>query len=143
MKIKIKKIENDVELPVYHTAGAAGFDLRAHERIEIAPHAIGYVPLGVAMQIPEGHFLLLAARSSLHKRGLMMASGVGILDSDFCGDDDQPKATLLNFTDAPVVVLKGDRLVQGVIVPFVRAEWEEVQSMESKSRGGFGTTGTA
>ncbi len=141
MKIRIKRFDKEMPLPKYHTEGAAGFDLAARDAITIPAHAVGYVSLNVAVETPPDHFLLIATRGSTHKRGLMLANSVGIGDSDFCGDEDEYKAALLNFTDAPVTIDRGDRIAQGIFIPFTRAEWEEVEKMESKTRGGFGTTG--
>lgn len=141
MKAHIKRFDKNLPLPEYKTTGAAGFDLCAREEMVIAPHTIGYVPLNVAIEPPEGYFVLLAARSSLHKKGLMCANGIGIIDRDYSGNDDEYKAVLHNYTDQPVTVCAGDRLMQGVFVPHVRVPWEEVDDMGNKSRGGFGTTG--
>lgn len=141
MKAHIKRFDKSLPLPEYKTPGAAGFDLCAREEMVIAPHAIGYVPLNVAIEPPEGYFVLLAARSSLHKKGLMCANGIGIIDRDYSGNEDEYKAVLHNYTDQQVTVRAGDRLMQGVFVPHMRAEWEEVEDMGNKSRGGFGTTG--
>jgi dUTP pyrophosphatase len=141
MKAHIKRFDKSLPLPEYKTPGAAGFDLCAREETTIAPHAIGYVPLNVAIEPPEGYFVLLAARSSLHKKGLMCANGIGIIDRDYSGNDDEYKAVLHNYTDLPVTVYAGDRLMQGVFVPHVRGAWEEVDDMGNKNRGGFGTTG--
>lgn len=141
MRIKIKRFDKDLPLPEYKTAGAAGFDICAKERMEILPGTTEHAFLNIAVEIPEGYFLLLAARSSLHKKGLAMRNSVGIIDSDFRGDEDQVKAVLFNFTDKPVVVERGERIVQGIILPFVRAHWDNVDMMENKTRGGFGSTG--
>ena len=141
MKIRIKRFEKEVALPEYQTAGSAGFDLRARESVTIAPHAVGYVPVNVAVETPADHFLLIAARSSLHKRGLMLANGIAIGDSDFCGDEDEYKIVLLNFTDQAVTVERNDRIAQGLFVKFTRAEWDEVEHMGRETRGGFGSTG--
>jgi len=103
---------------------------------------VGYVPLNVAIATPEAHFLLIAARSSTHKKGLMLANGIAVGDPDFCGDEDEYNAAVLNFTDAPVTVERGDRIVQGMFVPVAGFSWNEVETMgEHKSRGAFGTTG--
>ncbi len=141
MKAHIKRFDKNLPLPEYKTSGAAGFDLSAREQVTIAPHTIGYVPLNIALEPPEGYFVLLAARSSLHKKGLMCANGIGIIDRDYSGNDDEYKAILHNYTGEPVTVEKGDRLMQGVFVPHVRGEWEEVDDTGNKNRGGFGTTG--
>ena len=93
------------------------------------------------MTIPAGHVLGVFARSSTPlKRGLMVANGVGLVDSDYCGPSDEIKIEVYNFTLTPVSIKKGDRLAQGVIMPFVRAEWQETATT-APSRGGFGSTG--
>lgn len=140
-KIRIKRIDKSLPLPEYKTAGAAGFDLTARVSMTIPAHSLGYVPLNVVIEPPEGHFLLLAARSSLQKRGLTMANGVGIGDADFAGNDDEYQAALYNFTDTPVVIEKGDRIVQGIFIPLTHADFDEVDDMDQKTRGGFGSTG--
>ena len=141
MKVRIKRFDKSVPLPKYHTEGAACFDLAARETVRIMPGEIGYVPLNIAVETPKDHFLLLAARSSMHKRGLMLANGVGIGDSDFVGDDDEYRAVCLNFTEGPVVVEKGDRIAQGMFVSIKKADWEEVDALGNKTRGGLGSTG--
>lgn len=141
MKIKIKRFDKDLPLPKYHTDGAAAFDLAAREGVAIEPGKIGYIPVNIALEVPEGHFLLVAARSSTHKKGLIMANGIGIVDPDFRGDGDEIKVVYYNFTDKPVVVEKGERIAQATFVNISRPEWEEVDKLDSKTRGGFGTTG--
>jgi len=141
MNIKIKRFDTSIPLPERKTMGAAAFDFAAREAVTIAPKSIGYVPLNVAMEIPADHFLLIAARSGTHKRGLMAANGIGIIDSDFCGDGDEIKAVYYNFTDAPVLVEKGERIAQGTFVPITKLGWTEADHLENKDRGAFGTTG--
>lgn len=141
MNIRIKRFDKELPLPKYQTEGAAGFDLTARATMTIAPGAVEYVLLNVAIETPADHFLLIAARGSTHKRGLMLANSVGIGDADYCGDEDEYKAALWNFTDKPVVVEQGDRIAQGIFMKFSRGEWEEVEKMENKTRGGFGSTG--
>ncbi|MEI6296181.1 MAG: dUTP diphosphatase [bacterium] len=140
-KIKIKRIDKTIALPEYKTVGAAAFDLMARVDAVIKPKEIFYMPLNVCIQIPSGHTLLMASRSSLHKRGLMMANSIAVFDEDFCGDGDEYHAALYNFTDKNIEVAKGDRLTQGFLVPITKAEWNEVESMENSDRGGFGSTG--
>ncbi len=141
MKIKIKRFDNNLPLPVYQTAGAAAFDLTAREAVTIEPGAVGYVPMNIALETPHDHFLLIAARSSTHKKGLIMANGIGIIDPDFRGDGDEIKAAYYNFTAKPVLIEKGERIAQGTFVTISRPEWEEAGTLENKTRGGFGTTG--
>ena len=128
-------------MPEYKTAGAAGFDLTAKESITIEPGAIGYIPLNVAVETPRDHLLLLAARSSTHKLGLMPANGIGIGDSDYRGDGDEYKFAAFNFTRKAVTIEKGTRVAQGIFVKFTKAKWQEVSKMTAKTRGGFGSTG--
>ena len=142
MRVKIKRFDKALPLPEHKTAGAAAFDLAARDTVEIGAGMVGYVPLNIAVETPSGHFLLLAARSSLHKKGLMLANGLAIGDPDFCGDEDEYKAALLNFTNAKVLVQKGDRILQGMFLKHEPMEWEEVEKMDNKTRGGFGSTGT-
>lgn len=140
-KVRIRRIDKNLPLPEYKTSGAAGFDFCARVKTVFPPRTVGYVPLNVAIEPPEGHFTLLAARSSLHKRGLMSANGLGIIDRDYAGNDDEYTAVLYNFTEHEVVIEVGERIMQGVFIPHVRAEWEEVDDMGHGNRGGFGTTG--
>ena len=141
MKIKIKRFDKDLPLPKYHSDGAAAFDLTARAIIEIPAGEIGYVPLNIAVDTPDGYFFLLAARSSTHKKGLILANGIGIGDPDLCGDNDEYTAIYYNFTDKPITVERGERIAQGMFVRFERAEWEEIDKLEHKTRGGIGSTG--
>lgn len=142
MKVKVKRFDKSLFLPKYHSGEAACFDLTARETVEIPAGKVGYVPLNIAVDTPDGYFLLLAARSSTHKKGLKLANGIGIGDPDFCGDDDEYNAAYFNFTDGPVKVEKGERIAQGMFVKFEHVEWEEVKKMDRKTRGGFGSTGS-
>lgn len=142
MRLKIKRLDPSVGLPEAATSASAGFDLAASVDMEIPPRSIRLIGTGLVIAVPEGHFLGIFARSSTPlKRGLMVANGVGVIDADYCGPNDEIKIQLLNFTDAPVQVAKGDRLAQGVVLPCPRVEWEEVGEMIVPTRGGFGSTG--
>ncbi len=141
MIVEIKRIDKTLPMPEYKTEGAAAFDLYARVGVEIPPKEFKYVPLNVAVATPPGYFLLLVARSSTHKKGIWMANGIGIGDSDFSGDGDEYSAVYYNFTDKPVVIEKGERIAQGLIVKREQVEWQEVDQMQNKTRGGWGTTG--
>jgi dUTP pyrophosphatase len=141
MKVPVRRVDKEIPLPEYKTAGAAAMDCAVREDIVVPALSTVLVPLNVALKPPRGHFVLLAARSSLHKRGLMMANGVGIGDEDFAGDSDEYRAALYNVTDMAVELKKGDRIVQMLILPVDRVEWSEVDSLGETERGGFGTTG--
>jgi dUTP pyrophosphatase len=142
MRLKIKRLDPGIGLPEPATAGAAGFDLAAAADQEIPAKTIRLVGTGLVIAVPDGHFLGIFARSSTPlKRGLMVANGVGIIDADYCGPDDEIKIQLLNLSDQPVQVKRGDRLAQGIVLPCPRVEWEEVQEIAAPTRGGFGSTG--
>jgi dUTP pyrophosphatase len=141
MKIAITVLDPSRPLPRYESSGAAGFDLAASVDMTVEPGAVTLVPTGLVIAVPAGHVLGIFARSSTPlKRGLMVANGVGLVDSDYCGPGDEIRIEVFNFTGAPVHVRRGDRLAQGVILPFVQAEWEPRESMSAPTRGGFGST---
>jgi dUTP pyrophosphatase len=143
MLLKIKRLQSAIGLPEPATSGAAGFDLAAAADLEIPPRSIRLVGTGLVIAVPEGYFLGIFARSSTPlKRGLMVANGVGIIDADYCGPGDEIKIQILNITDAPVQVSRGDRLAQGIVLPCPRVEWQEVDEMTVPPRGGFGSTGS-
>ncbi len=142
MKMRIRRIDPSLPLPERKTSGAVAFDFCARERVEIPPGDFGYVPLNVVIEVPKGHVLYIFARSGTHKRGLMLANGVGVIDEDFCGETDEIRAVYFNFTKDSVTVERGERIAQGVVQKREEVEWEEVESMREESRGAFGTTGT-
>jgi dUTP pyrophosphatase len=142
MRLKIKRLDAAVGLPEAASPRAAGFDLASAVDLEIPPRSIRLVGTGLVIAVPDGHFLGIFARSSTPlKRGLMVANGVGVIDPDYCGPADELKIQVLNFTDAPVQVRRGDRLAQGIVLPAPRIEWEEVAEAAQPTRGGFGSTG--
>jgi dUTP pyrophosphatase len=141
MTIKIKRFDTTLPLPQYQSPAAAAFDLYARVETTIEPHTVVRVPLNIAIDIPDTHWALVCARSSLHKRGLMMANGIGVGDADYRGDQDEYMAPILNFTNQPVVVEKGERIAQMIILPREKIALEEVATLDNADRGGFGSTG--
>lgn len=141
MNVTIRRFDTDLPLPEYKTTGAAAMDLYVREGAVIQPGTLEVLPLNIALQAPPGHFVLMAARSSLRKRGLMLANGVGIMDEDYAGNEDEYHASLFNFSDTPVEVKRGERVVQIVVLPYDKVVWNEVEELSAPSRGGFGTTG--
>jgi dUTP pyrophosphatase len=142
VKIRIRRLHPEVALPEYQTSGSAAFDLAASEAVTIAPGEVRLVPTGLVIEVPGGMFLGIFARSSTPlKRGLMVANGVGVVDSDYCGPQDEVKIAVVNVTGSAVTVAAGDRIAQGIVLPAPRLEWDEVSDLRSDSRGGFGATG--
>lgn len=141
MLVKIKRIDKSLPLPKYHTQGSVGFDLYCRESVEIPPKEFRYVAQNVIIECPRNYALLWIARSGMHKRGLMLLNGIGLFDQDFSGPEDEGKAILYNFTNDAVKVEKGDRLVQCVFVNCAIVDFEEVDVIQEKTRGGLGSTG--
>lgn len=141
MKVMIKRFDKDLPLPEYKTAGAVAMDLVARTTVTIQPGQPGYVPLNIALQLPLGTWAMLAARSSLHKRGLILANGIGIGDEDFCGDADEYQAALWNLSEQAVTIERGERICQLMIREYERVEWEETEVLGGNNRGGLGSTG--
>jgi dUTP pyrophosphatase len=142
MTVTITRLSPDVPLPAYGTAGAAAFDLAASADTLVPPHGIALVPTGLVVRVPAGHFLAILARSSTPlKRGLMVANGVGVIDSDYCGPADEVKIQVINVTEQPVTVAAGDRIAQGMVLAAPRVTFVEATVADGPSRGGFGSTG--
>jgi dUTP pyrophosphatase len=142
LSIRIRRLHSGIRLPAYETSGAAGFDLAAARDVTIEPGAVRLVPTGLVIEVPQGFFLGIFARSSTPlKRGLLVANGVGVVDSDYCGPEDEVKIAVMNFTAAAVQIKAGDRIAQGIVLAAPRVSWEEVDELAATSRGGFGGTG--
>lgn len=142
MKIRIRRLDPDVPLPAYHSEGAAAFDIASREAVVVAPGEVRLVGTGLVVEVPRGHFLAVVARSSLPiRKGLLVANAIGIVDSDYCGEQDEVRVEVYNFTARSVGIARGERIAQGLILPAVRVEWEEAGQAASPSRGGFGSTG--
>jgi dUTP pyrophosphatase len=141
LRVAIKRIDKGLPLPVYATAGSVGFDLLCRETVEILPRQIALVPGNVIVRIPAGYFLMLTLRSSTPRRkGLLIPNGVGIIDQDYAGEGDELKVQVLNFGDEAVEVKRGERIAQGLFIPVVHVQWEEIEEV-GQGRGGFGSTG--
>lgn len=141
MKIKIKRFDKSLPLPVYKTAGAVCVDLCCRTDISIEPQKIAYIPMNVAIEMPPGYWALQAPRSSTHKLGLMQVNSIGIVDSDYCGDNDEYLFPAFNFTNNKVNIEKGTRLSQLMILKFEPIEFEETDHLNNADRGGLGSTG--
>lgn len=131
-----------MSLPTYGTKDSAGFDLAAAHDLVVAPGQITLVRTGLVIEVPTGYFLAIVARSSTPlKRGLIVANGVGVIDPDYSGPNDEVMIQVMNVTDSDVTITRGDRLAQGIVLPAPRVLWEEVSEIREATRGGFGSTG--
>jgi dUTP diphosphatase len=141
MDVKIKRINKDLPLPQYETSGSVGFDILAREHTTIESKAIKLIPGNIVVEVPEGYMLIVASRSSTpRKKGLTPPHGLGIIDHDYCGEEDEVKIQVYNFSDKTVSVEKGEKIAQGVFIKIDKVEWSEVDKMKAESRGGFGST---
>jgi len=142
MKVEILKVHPDAVTPQYESEGAAGFDFVTIENITIEPNSLALIPTGLVFNTPDNYMLLISPRSSMPKKtGLRMPHSIGVLDSDYCGPGDEAKIQVFNPTNEPIIIEKGQRIAQGIFVPVIQAEFNEVQELTTKTRGGFGSTG--
>lgn len=141
--IKIKKMYADTKVPTYGTARAAGADLYAvlKEPVTITPNETKVIPTGVSLEIPDGLVGLVYARSGLScKQDLAPANKVGVIDSDYRGE---VMVYLHNHGVQARTVQNGDRIAQIVFTPYVQANFQVVDELDTTDRGagGFGHTG--
>lgn len=138
MNIPIKRFDDNFPLPTQQIPGAACFNLICRTTVTIPPHQIKAIPQNIALKVPEGHALLLFVRSSTPlRKGLMLANSVAVIDPFYCGDNDENLAFVLNFTDEPVTVEAGDKIIQGMIIKTEPVTWTEVDSMNDDGHGGY------
>ena len=132
-------------LPDYATEGSAGLDLIAalpeDAPLTLAPFARAAVPTGLCLALPEGYEAQVRPRSGLAlKQGLTVLNAPGTVDSDYRGE---VKVLLINLSDAPVVLERGQRIAQMVVAPVTRIKLVETGNLNETTRGsgGFGSTG--
>jgi dUTP pyrophosphatase len=141
LTLRITRIHPDAVLPSYQTLHSAGFDLASVANVTVDPGGVALIPTGLVIQVPFRMFLGIFARSSTPlKRGLMVANGVGVIDPDYSGPEDEIKIAVMNFTSDPVTVRAGDRIAQGILLDAPRVVWAEAEAA-GPSRGGFGSSG--
>lgn len=141
--MKIKRIDKSLPLPEYKTEGSIAFDLYSREEVIIPAQGWALVPSNFILEIPKGQGLIISARSSLakHYPGLILANGIGLIDSDYCGPEDEIKISLYNFTNQEIKIKKGDRIAQAFLVKYQKYPFQEIEEMGNYNRGGFGSTG--
>lgn len=156
LNIKIKYLNDEIPRLNKITKGD-WIDLYAAEDIIINKNEFKLINLGVAMQLPEGYEAQLLPRSSTFKNwGIIMTNSIGIIDETYCGDNDYwkfpayclvPNTPNGRLTEASsegyTKISKGDKIAQFRIIEHMPGvSFEEVDSLNNKDRGGFGTTGT-
>ena len=148
MELKIKaispKIGNEIPAPHFATLGSAAMDVCAciDAPITLAAGERRLIPAGFAIALPSPEYVALVfARSGLaSKKGIAMANGVGVIDSDYRGP---LMAAIINQSDEPYTIQPGDRICQLMIVPVVQPTITVVNELDETARGtgGFGSTG--
>ena len=138
--IKVKRCLPGVLMPKVGSEDAAGMDFYQPEGVVIEPHQTQYVTLGLAMEIPKGFMLMLAPRSSMSKTPLVIPNSFGVIDADYRGEI---KGIFKNTSDDAFLIQKGDRLLQGILVPVGALNLLEVDELSETARGtgGIGSTG--
>ena len=144
MSVKSKKLYDNAVIPTGGSEKAAGHDLYAcldSDEVVIYPHTTLLVKTGIAMEIPDGYYGGVYARSGLSsKKGLRPGNCVGVIDSDYRGEIKVP---LHNDSDIVQSIKTGDRIAQLIIQPYLNVEFEEADELSNTERGsgGFGHSG--
>ena len=143
MRINIKRLTETAMIPTRQHEGDAGYDLYTdiQEPVIIEPHTTKLIHTGIAIEIPDGYFGAIFARSGLaSKQGLRPANCVGVCDSRYRGEYI---VALHNDSTAAQIVSSGDRIAQLVVMPYLNVEFNEVNELSNAERGesGFGSTG--
>lgn len=142
MKVKVIN-KSGYDLPEYKTPGSAGFDFRASipDVMSVNPGKWVIIPTGIYVELPEGAELQVRSRSGITaKNGIFVLNSPGTVDSDY---RDEIKVILANFGDYPFNIHPGDRIAQGVLSRYERAEFEVTTELSQTNNrgGGFGSTG--
>lgn len=143
VKLLIKKLDKNINLPQYKTEYSSGMDLIANinETIIIQPGKKSIIPTGIAISVPLGYEVQIRPRS-----GLAAINGIGVLNSPGTIDADyrgEIKVILINLGDSSFKINKNDRIAQMILCPIAKVEFEEVDELPDTKRGegGFGSTG--
>ena len=131
----------DITLPTRGTQYSAGYDFYSPIDIEIQPHDKVCIWSDVKAYMQEGEVLLLYVRSSIGiKKGLRLSNGTGVIDSDYYSNPDNDGnigLSLCNYTNEVVKIEKGERICQGVFIPFLVADNGNTYNSRT---GGIGST---
>ena len=143
VKILIKKLNKNTNIPEYKTDGSSGMDLMANieKPIILHPGEKKLISTGITIAIPNEYEIQIRPRSGLAaKYGISVLNTPGTIDADYRGEI---KVILINLSKQSFKINNNDRIAQMVLCPIVKAELEEVQELPKTIRGtgGFGSTG--
>jgi len=143
VKVLIKKLDPQVEIPNYKTAGASGMDLMAFikQPIKLAPKSSCLVPTGLSVAFSSDYEIQIRPRSGLAaKKNISILNTPGTIDSDYRGEI---KIILYNHGNSEFVINNKDRIAQMILMPIHKMDLEEVENLPDtlRGKGGFGSTG--
>lgn len=140
-RIKIKYFTDQIDKLEYVDGKSDWIDLRASEEVELKQGEFKLIPLGVAMELPEGYEAHIVPRSSTYKNfGVIQANHCGIVDGSYCGDHDMWRMPVIAMRDTVIHV--NDRICQFRIMKNQpQIVFEETEHLTGADRGGFGSTG--
>ena len=143
VKVLIKKLSPEVELPSYKTSGASGMDLMAFVKssIIIKPQTSALIPTGLSMAFSEDYEVQIRPRSGLAaKNNISVLNTPGTIDSDYRGEI---KVILYNHGNTDFLINNKDRIAQMILTPVIKMDLEETDTLPETVRGegGFGSTG--
>jgi dUTP pyrophosphatase len=141
--IRIKYFSDKIEKLTYIDGKSDWIDLRASEEVQLQAGDFALIPLGVAMELPQGYEAHLVPRSSTFKTwGLLQTNSMGVVDGSYCGDNDMWRMPVYATRDTVIHV--GDRIAQFRIMKNQpKITFAEVEHLGNGDRGGFGSTGKA
>ena len=143
VKVLIKKLSSEVQLPSYKTLGASGMDLMAFIKssITVKPKTSSLIPTGLSIAFSEDYEVQIRPRSGLAaKNNISVLNTPGTIDSDYRGEI---KVIIYNHGNDHFLINNGDRIAQMVLLPIVKMELEETNNLPEtiRGKGGFGSTG--
>ena len=143
VKVLVKKLDPQVQLPTYKTKGSSGMDLMAFvkEPIKITPKKSALISTGISLAMPNDVEIQIRPRSGLAaKSNISVLNTPGTIDSDYRGE---LKIILFNHGNNEFIVKNKDRIAQIVLIPVLKVDFEEVDNLPDSIRGsgGFGSTG--
>lgn len=134
MRLKIKRFNKKIPLPKYEKL-AAGFDFYLPKSVSFKPGETKTIDTNIAMEIPEGYFILVAPRSTTFSRfGLIMPHSMGIIDPMYRGDNNELVLLLRNLSKKKVTVPRGAKISQGILMKYEKAEFQEVEKLNKSKR---------
>ena len=143
VKVLIKRLSSDVQLPSYKTSGASGMDLMAsiNSTVTIKPKTSSLIPTGLSIAFSEDYEIQIRPRSGLAaKNNISVLNTPGTIDSDYRGEI---KVIIYNHGNNDFLIDNGDRIAQMILSPVVKMELEETSDLPKtiRGKGGFGSTG--